>query len=392
MYIIKKHIKLLRKFLGNITRPRFGWRKKVTKFLKFPYLLITWPIEIIGDVLFFWKRSDRSSIKNPHRILIIKVDQFGDVLFSTFLLPIIKSKYPNVEIDYLINPKTKPLLEKNPHVAHIYYWENILLLSLLGREKVKTGGVFSIVRKNRETLRLLKTRKYDAVINTRSYPPSSNIPWRRIGGPLIAFDVSEQSFLADYWANYDLNEEEWKNYLNLLRPLGIDGTAIEFKEEFFNFGKNPMMGKGPYVVISPVSFDPERQWNNKNWGSLIDAIQKKGTQIAITGIKGQEEYIQQLLPEDKEKISVFTSLSLPDFGTLMADAKFFIGIDSFPAHLAVACDTKAFVFVSPSAYFIKNLSKKKFAIDARIMIPLIPAVTLLDTKTSLEETKRIIIS
>lgn len=392
MLIIKKHLKLLRKFLGNIVRPRFGWKKKATKFVKFFYLLILWPIEVLGDALFFWKRLNQNDIENPRRILVVKIDQFGDVLFSTFLLPLIKAKYPTVEIDYLINPKTKPLLEKNPHITNIYFWENILLLSVLGREKTKTGGIFSIMRKNKETLRLLKARKYDAVINTRSYPPSSNIPWKKIGSPLIAFDISEQSFLADYWADYDLDEEEWKNYLNLLKPLGIDSATAECKEEFFNFGKNPMAEKKPYVVISPISFDPERQWNKENWKKLIDSIAKRGFQIAVTGIKGQEEYIQHLLPESKEKISVFTSLSLPDFGALMAGAKLFIGIDSFPAHLALTCGIKAIVFVSPSAYFIKKLSMKKFAVDARIMIPLIPAVTLLDVKASFEEAGRVIIS
>ncbi|MCL4392512.1 glycosyltransferase family 9 protein [Patescibacteria group bacterium] len=388
----KKHIKLLRKFLGNVTRPRFGWKKKVTKLLKFPYLLIMWPIEVLGDILFFWKRAKRGVIEDPRRILIVKIDQFGDVLFSTFLLPIIKKKYPNLEIDYLINPKTKPLLEKNSHITNVYFWENILLLSLLGREKTKTGGIFSIIRKNKETLRLLKDRKYDAVINTRSYPPSSNIPWRRIGGPLIAFDISEQSFLADYWADYDLDEEEWKNYLNLLQPIGIDGTTAECKEEFFNLGKNPMAGKEPYIVISPVSFDPERQWNDGNWKKLIEAVEKKGIQVAITGVKGHEEYIKRLLPENKEKVNIFISLSLPDFGALMAGARFFVGIDSFPAHLAVACGTKAFVFVSPGAYFIRGLSKKKFAVDARIMIPDIQTVTLLDIKASFEEAGKAIIS
>ncbi|MCL4391835.1 glycosyltransferase family 9 protein [Patescibacteria group bacterium] len=390
--MIRKHIKLFRKFLGNIARPRFGWKKKVTKLLKFPYLLIMWPIEVLGDILFFWKRAKRSAIKDPRRILIVKIDQFGDVLFSTFLLPIIKRKYPNLEIDYLVNPKTKPLLEKNPHIANVYFWENILLLSLLGREKAKTGGIFSIIRKNKETLRLLKARTYDAVINTRSYPPSSNIPWRRIGGPLIAFDISEQSFLADYWADYDLDEEEWKNYLNLLRPIGIDGTAAECKEEFFNLGKNPMSGKEPYAVISPVSFDPERQWNDENWKKLIKAMQKKNIGIAVTGIKGHEEYIDRLLPEDKKGVNIFTSLSLPDFGALMAGARFFAGIDSFPAHLAIACGTKAFIFVSPGAYFIKNLSKKRFAVDARMMIPAIRTATLLDVKIGFEEAEKAITS
>jgi ADP-heptose:LPS heptosyltransferase len=380
--IFKKHFRLLRKFLGNLARPRFGWRKKLTKLIKFCYLLVEWPFELLGDLLFFWKRLGKAGISNPRRILIIKIDQFGDVLFSTFLLPIIKKKYPDVEIDYLINPKTKSLLEKNPYISNIYFWEDIFLLSLAGREKSRTGGLGEIRKKNRETMKILRSRHYDAVINTRANLPSSNIPWRRIGGALIAFDTSEQSFLADYWAEYDLDDEEWKDYLNLLRPLGIDVDSAVFHEEFYNFGNNPMVGKGKYVVLSPISFDKERQWGSDNWRRLIEFIIKQGYLVAITGMKDQETYIQDIMPKDRENVFVFTTLTLPYFGALMKGAKFFVGIESFPAHLALACGTKAFVFVFSSTYYIKGFSENRFMIEARNMLPVLEQMEFFNIRSA----------
>jgi ADP-heptose:LPS heptosyltransferase len=380
--IFKKHKRLLQKFLGNIVRPRFGWQKQFTKFAKFFYLLIEWPFELLGDILFFGKRTGKTGVKNPRRILIVKIDQFGDVLFSTFLLPIIKKKYPDIEIDYLVNPKTKVLLEKNPHVANIYLWEDVFLLALLGREKSRSGGFREIRKKNRETLRALRARRYDAVINTRSYPPSSNIPWRRLGRALIAFDISEQSFLADYWADYDLNGEEWKNYLNLLVPLGIDKASADFHEEFYNFGKNPMAEKGVYAVISPVSFDRDRQWGGDNWKELIASIVKQGYRVAITGMRDQEQYIRQILPAEQENIFVFTTLSIPDFGALMKGAAFFVGIESFPAHLALACGTKEFALVFNEIYYLKGYSRESFLIDARSMLPVLENLRLLNAKST----------
>ena len=83
--IFKKHIKLLRKFLGNIARPRIGLVKQFPKWAKFFYLLIEWPFELAGDALSFWRRIGKSGITDPRRILIIKIDQLGDVLFSTML-------------------------------------------------------------------------------------------------------------------------------------------------------------------------------------------------------------------------------------------------------------------------------------------------------------------
>jgi heptosyltransferase-1 len=400
--IFEKHLKLLRKFCGNIMRPRFGWGKKVTKFAKFFYLLIEWPFEVIGDVLFFWKRMGKHGIKDPHRILIIKIDQFGDVLFSTFLLPLIKKKYPDAEIDYLINPKTKPLLEKNPHIANVYFWEDIFLLSLLGREKSRSGSFGDIRKKNNVTMEALRARHYDAVINTRAYPPSSNIPWRRIGGALIAFDLSEQSFLADYWAEYDLDAEEWKNYLNLLTPLGIDTASAEFHEEFYNndavnpmsesigAGGNAGEGDGRYAVLSPVSFDLEREWGKDKWKELVAHITSRGMRVALTGMPSQENYLNELagVREEKananvkSKVKVLTKMSLAELGALMKGSAFFVGIDSFPAHLALASGKPAVALINPGPYYLKGFSKKKFAMDARNMLPVIPQIAFFDVRSA----------
>ena len=367
----RKHKKLLRKFAGNLARPRFGWKKEFTQAAKFFYLLFEWPFEIVGDLIFWKRRREKAAIRDPRRILIVKIDQFGDVLFSTFLLPIIKAKYPDAEIDYLINPKTKPLLERNPHIKNTYFWEDVFLLALMGREKARSGTFREVRKRNRETIQLLRARRYDVVLNARAYPPSSNIPWRRLGAPLVAFDISEQSYLADYWANYDLDDEEWKNYLNLLQPLGINTASADFREEFYAFGANPMEGKGKYVAVSPVSFDPEREWSKSKWRELLGALVRRGFAVAITGTKEQEGYIREIAGGHEGNIFIFAALSLADFGALMKGAEFFVGIDSFPAHLALACRKRAFVFVNSGIYFLKGHTPKRFWTDARIMLPVV---------------------
>lgn len=378
--IFEKHRKLLRKFFGNIVRPRFGWRKQSTKILKFFYLLIEWPFELLGDILFLGKRFRKTEVKNPRRILIVKIDQLGDVLFSTFLLPIVKRAYPDMEIDYLINPKAKQVLAKNPHVANVYFWEDIFLRLLPGRGH-GAAGLRGIMKKNRETMRALRARRYDAVINARAFSPSSNVPLRRIGGALIAFDISGQSFLADRWADYDLDEEEWKNYLNLLVPLAIDASSAGFREEFYNYGApNPMTRAGKYVVISPVSFEIDREWGKKNWKELISFLASRGIGAALTGMPSQKGYLEDLASAGSGKAMVLAEMSIPEFGSLLRGAELFIGIESFPAHLALALGKHALALVNSDAYFLKGYSPKKFATDARSMLPVLKQIEFFDVR------------
>jgi heptosyltransferase-1 len=378
--ILKKHLKLFRKFLGNLVRPRPGVKNKGVAVAKFFYLLVVWVVEAVGDVLSIWKRR-RSSLPVPRRILIVKTDLLGDVLFSTFLLPIIKRKYPQAEIDYLVNPKAKPVLEGNPHVAHTYFWENGLLEFLPGRGRVT--GLRKAAKRNRETARLLKERRYDAILNARAYPPSSNLPLKRLGAALIAFDISDQSFLADYWADYDLEEEEWKNHLNLLVPLGIDVSQADFQEEFYNHGgANPMTGVGKYAVFSPVSFDRERRWIERRWRELICFVVSRGVAVALTGMPSQKKYLEELASGGGEAARVCAEMQLAEFGALMKEAAFFVGIDSFPAHLALAFGKPAFLLVNSKVYYLKCRSPRKFAVDARSLVPLLRNVTFLDATTA----------
>ncbi len=381
----RKYGNLIKKFVGNIIRKRSGWNKKATKIIKFFYLLILFPIEILGDILFFWKRFKKIKISNPKKILIVKIDQFGDVLFSTFILPLIKERYPGAKIDYLINPKMEFILKKNPNVNKIYFWDDPFLYFLLGREG-KRGGLSEVLKSDLKALKTLKNEHYDAVINTRAYSPSSNIFWRLIKPKnLIAFEMSEQSFLADYWARYDLWEEDWKNYLNLLKPLGVDISKAEFNPRFYDFDDDGLKGKIPevfgnkkLVAISPVSFDKERLWPKGDWQRVFDYLIKKDYILILTGLKSQEEYLKNLVSEENSpNIKIATNLTIPDMGSLFKKSEFFIGIDSFPAHLALATQKQVICILNEKVYYLKGYSPKIRFVDARSMIPLVKSVKIL---------------
>ena len=381
--ILNKQIKLLRKFLGNINSQRFGSKNQLTKIAKFSYLPLSWVVEILGDALFFWKRRGHRGIANPRRMLIIKVDELGDTLWSTLLLPAIKSRYPNSEIDYLVHPRSKLILEKNPHVANIFFWEDIFLRFLPGRGRGGPAGLRQVMKRNYQTLRALRQRKYDAVINARAYHPSSNVPWRKIGGALIAFDIAEQSFLADYWADYDLESEEWENYLNLLIPLGILGPKTDLMGEFYDCsGANPMAGVKNYAVVSPVTFDEEKKWGKRNWKEVISFIASEGISVALTGIPSQRGYLEQLASNFGNMVKVCAEMKISEFGALMKDAAFFIGIESFPAHLALALRKQSFFLVNSKVYYLKGKSPKKFALDARSMLPIISNAQFFDVTSA----------
>ncbi|MFZ0273367.1 MAG: glycosyltransferase family 9 protein [Acidobacteriaceae bacterium] len=382
-----KYLKLYRKFLGSVVRPKFGIKNQLTRGFKVLYLLSSAAIEIVVDTVYFWRSRNRQIIANPRRILVIKVDQLGDILFSTLLVPAIKSRYPQAQIDFLIRPGAECLLSGNPGIARVYRWNNVVLDLLPGRGR--SVGIMEKIRENLGTRKALRGNGYDVAINARAYPPSSNFFWSGLAKVLIAFDISEQSSLADRWADYDLDAEDWRNYANLLSPLGIPPSDVGLCGEFFNCdAANPMNGKAPYAVISPITFDKDRQWKPEHWASLIAGLSSLGVNVALTGMPSQHEYLEQIaLPalQREGRVLVFTNLQIPEFGALMKDAAVFVGIDSFPAHLALALNRPVRLLMNNEVYFLKGYSQPRFASEARSMISVHGLISFFDVKSALPD-------
>ncbi len=396
MTLIKEKYKnLIIKFGGNIARPRFGWKKKITKLIKLVYLPLELPFELLGDIIFLPKRFCTINIKNPKKILIVKTDQFGDVLFSTMFLPIIKKNHPDALIDYLINPKTEILLKKNPHINKLHFWNDPFLYFLLGRNE-KRMPFFTVLKNCIACIKNIRTERYDIIINTRAYPPSNNI-FLKLMWPhtLIAFEMSEQSYCADIWAHYDMRDEEWKNFLNLLSPFCKNVEQEAFSEEFYNFDDSILSalpsGFGETIaMISPISFDRERYWPIDSWRAVIEHLLSKNYSVIITGLPSQEKLIEKIISDlPQDKIYIATKHSISEIASLLRKSKVWIGIDSFTAHLAIALKKETLCLVNEKYYFVKGWSKK-FWVDARSMIPLIKEVRLLSTNSEAEKATEII--
>ncbi len=390
-YLITKYkalaFQVFRAILGGGT----DFKRRLNQMIKIFYLLSCLPFEVVGDLLSPYNGSKMLTRGDPKKILIIRVDQLGDVLSSTLLLPGFKSKYPEIEIHYLVNKKANDLLSKNPFVDRIYFWEDPMLFVLFGREKRTQTGLLSTLKSNRVTLSLLKKEHYDAVLNARPMPPSSNIPWRQIGSQrLIVFNTSEQSFLADVVCNYDFGKDEWENYLKLSRALEVNVSDMKSEAGFFNFDDSFIMRNNlleanfGFVVISPITFDTDKLWAMSNWRAILKLLSEKGVKVVLTGIGSQRKYLDEMaFGFDAERIKIAAEISIPMLARLIKSSMLFIGIDSFPAILAAMLRKEMICLVNERNYYVKGLSRS-ILVNRKCLLPLFENVHVFSTRSSAE--------
>jgi len=375
--IFKKYYSLMIKILSYIKIDLFNLKYIVIKLFKFIFSIILLPIEILGDMIFSYKRFFSFNISDPKKILIIKIDQMGDVLFSTMLLPLIKEKYPQSDIDYVINKKAEQILINNPHINNIYYWQSFILNNVPGR------GKFSFIswKNNLSTWRMLKQQKYDIIINARSFIPSGNLSWKFLNPKkLIAFDIGQQSFLADNIVSYNLYTEEWQNYLNLLKPLGINKIEGEPRSEFYNISDCNIESEN-LAIISPISFNSERSWSLEKWIKAVKILIKKNYLVILIGTREQKECLEKI--KDDTNSLIFID-SIPKLADLIKKADLFLGVESFPAHLALTFKIKLFSVVNTKLFYVSGKSKHKI-IDGRSMLSQFSNVKIIDLNENPED-------
>ena len=56
------------------------------------------------------------------KILVIQQKMIGDVLTTSILFELLRKKYPDAQLDYLINSHTYPVVENNPFIDSFVFF------------------------------------------------------------------------------------------------------------------------------------------------------------------------------------------------------------------------------------------------------------------------------
>ena len=89
-------------------------------------------------------------IKQPENILIVRTDRIGDLILTLPLAGLIKQKYPNAKVSFLVQDYTKNIVAVHPHI------DEVIVLK-------QNDGKISLS----ENLSIIKSKKFDTCIVVR---------------------------------------------------------------------------------------------------------------------------------------------------------------------------------------------------------------------------------
>ena len=286
------------------------------------------------------------------KILVIQQKMIGDVLTSSILFEELRARFPEAQLDYLINSHTLPVVKNNPNI------DNFVLFTKAIEASKKALLKFA---------KAIKQENYDVVIDVYSKLSSNIITLLSGAKTKISYYKSYTTFI------YHHNIKRQKltqaasglaitNRLQLLKPLDIN--ILEAKPKIFLtedetkrskqlLENNAIHLNKPLFMIGVLGSGLNKTYPFAFMAKVIDVIVKQTQgQILFNYIPNQKEQALQIfnLCEPKTQKKIFFKVFGKDLREFLAITKHcdaLIGNEGGAINMAKALNIKTFAIFSP---------------------------------------------
>jgi heptosyltransferase-2 len=283
---------------------------------------------VVGSSLF-----TKASIK---RILLVRTDRLGDVILTLPMLSALRRCFPDAYIAMLLRRYTGEILEGNPHLNELIWYDR-------DHANIPLG----------EMIATLRMRRFDVAIVVY---PRLRLAWLlwRAGIPLrIGTGYRYYSFLFNkrvFEHRKDAKRHEVEYNLNLLRELSCDRER-DLKAEFYiavppeaennieTLLRSLGIERKGFVIVHPGSGGSAREWSPENFGRLAARL-ASDFHIVVTGTSSEEAKVSAVVrASGNAAIPLVGKCTLKELAALIGASSLFVSNSTGPLHLAVAMGT-----------------------------------------------------
>ncbi|WP_073293451.1 glycosyltransferase family 9 protein [Chryseobacterium polytrichastri] len=281
------------------------------------------------------------------KILIIQKKFMGDVLVTSTILPLLKKKYPQAEISFLLDEKHAQILIGNPYVNHVIFFKDSMI----------------------NTLADIKRQKFDLVIDLYSKIETGIITLFSGAKTRIGFLKKYTQFFYNFPVKRDKKLKSKNTTLGIEhRLLMLEPLQIQFQEVFPKvylleeevnnahkiLAENGLSSHDNLVMISTFGSSEEKTYPIEYMAELLEyiAYYKPDAKILCNYLPSQKGLFEKLLtlisPNTKKLIiKNFDTRNLREFASVTSLCKCLIGNEGGATNLSKALDIPTFTIFSP---------------------------------------------
>ncbi len=292
-------------------------------------------------MLYLVKKVEKLKNNNIKKILIIRLSALGDTIHTLPLANALRKRYPNIQLDWVVEDKAEKFIVNNPLINNTY---------IIERKKWKNNGIIYAANEFFSIIKKIRSENYDIVIDAQQLFKSSIIMGLSKGKRKIALDGGRE--FSWFFANeiiktnrkqFDINYHVVKRNLEIAKYLNCQDIETEFIIPDFNdeYSKNIInIIKNLDTSKKTILIAPATTWNNKHWTieGWVDLIKefKESCNIIITATEKEQILTNRILEKvsGKNIINLAGMTTLSDIVYICKNVDLVISPDSGSAHIA----------------------------------------------------------
>jgi ADP-heptose:LPS heptosyltransferase len=274
-------------------------------------------------------------MKAPKKILAIQLKRAGDVVVATPVAPLLRERFPEAEIAFLVDKPFAALLHNNPFIDRVEVFDS---------------------NATWETWRRLAAERYDWVLDFQS-SPRSVLAGLATGAPVRA------GYAVPFWGRFftasvprprgsqPVTQGKLSLVEALLGPVGRSPERRIFLEEPERAWAAALITPKPsgegVIGLVPTHRHASRRWHGRQFAQLGRLLMERGFDVWWFWGPGEEAYVEALEREAPGSRRI-PKTSFRQMAALFERCRLVISNDNGPMHLAVAAGVPTVTVYGPT--------------------------------------------
>lgn len=279
------------------------------------------------------------------RVLITRLSAVGDCVHTLPLASAIRARYPRAMIAWCVESGAAPVVQSYPAVNRTV---------VLPKGWLKSPAS---VYRARQQLRALRC---DVVIDPQSLSKSAIAGWLSGARTRIGFAPPQGREVAPWMHTIRIDRTEAHvvdSYMQLLEPLNITNTSPRFvmktdeaaAASIDKFVFHSKLAPG-YAVINPGAGWGSKVWPAERYAQVARHLGQTGIHSVVVWAGEQEkQWAEEIVAASGGHSTLAPKTSLLELACLIKSAKFFVGSDTGPLHMAAAFGVPCVALYGPTS-------------------------------------------
>jgi len=270
-------------------------------------------------------------MNSTKQILIIRLSSIGDILLSTPFIRQTRIAFPEAQIDFVVKKRFVELVQYNPHLNHIYSFDEAL-------------GFKGLL----ELRKTIQQKNYDYVLDLHNNLRSRLLTF---GQRAKVFRMKKDKIKRALLVYFKINLFKEvvpiaEKYLRVGQALGIkddqQGLELCWKDGQIKRLQKKLSSqllKKPFIALAPGAGFKTKQWPIEYFRSLVQKIENSNKFNVV--LLGNLQEREQFRPLEISQIvfNLAGKLSLLESAIVLNRARILVSNDSGLMHMATAVKT-----------------------------------------------------